>query len=552
MNFQDILIIVTILGIVKIIAESSQSIKNGKYSLDYIALAAMLLALFSGEYLAGAIVAVMFAGGKTLELYAVRRAHRELETLADTIPKKCLVEKGGSFEEVPIREVREGDSILVKRGEIAPLDGTLVSPEGTLWSLANLTGESAPAEFPTGAYVRSGSENIGDTATLRVSGDFSTSTYRRLVHLVEDAKRHPARTVRLSEKANIYFTAAAFIVSILAYALSGDPSRILAVLVIATPCPLLIAAPVAFVAGMSRAARAGIILRRPSAFEAIDTADTVFFDKTGTLTLGRPEISAIGFSDHDLAIAASLQIHSLHPIARAIVDVARARGVLGKPAEHIEEKIGSGISGIIGGKRYSMKGLSLFEEGKEIAVLSFADVPKEGANKLLGRLAGEGVRVAVITGDSRENAEKSLAGYNLEIFAGQSPEDKHRLVEEEKKKGKIVAMIGDGLNDAPALALADAGIVFSGTENGASIEAADVAVLGSGLDRLGELFSISRRTMRIAKQSIYGGIALSLIGMIFAAAGRIVPSEGAILQEIIDVVVILNALRALSTGVHRK
>ncbi len=540
-----ILILVTIFGICRIVFDSYRSIRERRYSLDYIAFVAMALSLYSGEYIAGAIIAFMFVGGEQLERFASRRAHKALKDLSDTIPKSCFIEEGGSFTETPIQKVSSGAIILVKRDEIVPLDGTIVSPKEAIFNLSNLTGEVDPVTFREGTFVKSGSVNVGETIHLCVVGDFSSSTYQKIVELVEETKKHPARTVRLSEKANIYFTIVTFIIAAVAYFATGDIVRLLAILVIATPCPLIIAAPVAFVGGMSRAARKGIILRRPAALEGIDNASSVFFDKTGTLTLGTPTLFAENISDADIALAAGLEIHSLHPFARAIVAEAHRRNIHFVISTDVKEEIGKGIAGTIGGKRYLFSGISLLEDGKEKTQFHFSDTLKAGAIDLIPRLEKQGIHTAIITGDKKENAEKIFSGTKVDIYAQQSPEDKYRLIDEEKKNGGKVVMVGDGLNDAPALAKADVGIVFSGTENGATIDAADVVILGSGLEKLDALFSISHRTIRIAKESIYGGIGLSIVGMVFAAFGHIPPVSGAILQECIDVVVILNALRTL-------
>lgn len=562
-----ILILIIVVGIIKICIDSYKSIAIGKYSLDYIAFFAMVLALSSGEYIAGAIVSIMFIGGESLEAFASGRAHRALKKLSETIPKNCVVNEGEKFVETPIQKVVEGQTILIKRGEIVPLDGTILTPDEAILNLANITGEVDPVIFKKGTLTRSGSVNSGDTLTLKVVGSFASSSYQRIVGLVEEARLNPARTVRLSERANFYFTIITLVLAGLTYYLTGDLARLLAVLVIATPCPLIIAAPVAFVGGMSIAAFRGIILRKPSALEGLDKADTVFFDKTGTLTLGQPVLlnADSEISDESLAIAAGLEIHSLHPFAKTIVEEARKRGLSFAVSEQVHEEIGKGISGTINGKEYRFYGKELLQISANstqnniddatdtqgdtiIAHFKFGDVVKEGANNLLSRLKNKGIHVAVITGDKKENADKALKDLHVDIFADQTPEGKYALVEDEKKKGHTVVMVGDGLNDAPALAKADVGIVFSGTENGASIEAADVAILGGGIEKLDELFNISHRTIRIARQSIYGGITLSAIGMIFASLGFIQPVSGALIQEGIDVVVILNALRTLRGG----
>jgi heavy metal translocating P-type ATPase len=562
-----ILFLAVLAGIFLIVFESYHEVRQGRFSLDYIAFVAMVVSLVSGQYLAGAVVALMFSGGKALELFASGKAHATLKALADTIPKNALTFREGTYVEIALQDIHEGEKILVKKDEIIPLDGTIASSQGGLFDFSNLTGEVEPISIKENTLVKSGAVNIGESVELRVIGNFSSSTYHKIVSLVEDAKAHPARIVRMSEKANIYFTIVTFVFAVVAYFFNGELGRVLAVLVIATPCPLIIAAPVAFIGGMSRLARSSIIMRKPAAFEDICRADTVFFDKTGTLTMGEPSLSSIEFvrdvpgnssflqSDDDaLRVAAGIEIHSLHPLARAIVSEARRRKLVFPIATKITEIVGQGISGNVYGRTYAIAGTSkvmqgialvLRSEGKDVAVFNFSDTLKKGAGRLIAALKDQGIRTEIITGDKKENAAHVFDGLDVVVHAETSPEDKFEIIEEAHAEGRIVAMVGDGLNDAPALARANVGIVFSGTENSASVEAADVVILDHRIVKLAELFDASHRTVAIARQSIYGGIALSCVGMVFAALGYVPPVEGAIIQEIIDVVVILNALRTL-------
>jgi heavy metal translocating P-type ATPase len=550
------------IGILKIVTNSYTNIRARRYSLDYIAFAAMIISLISGELIAGVIVALMFTGGEALESFASSKAYSALKKLSDNIPKSCLVRTGNEYKEIPIQKIKHGDNIIVKNNELIPLDGTIESTNEALINLANLTGESEIFTFKFGTLLKSGSINIGETIELKVVGDFSSSTYHKIVSLVEQAKINPAQIVRLSEKANFYFTAITFIIAFCAYFLTTDITRLLAILVIATPCPLIIAGPVAFVSGMSRAANKGIILRKPSAFEGIYQSSTFFFDKTGTLTLGEPTLSEIQIiesatnldENEILAIASGMEIHSLHPLARAITNESNKRKINYKIAEKINEQIGQGIQGTLSGKNYELKQstetgegitLSMFENKKEIAKFIFTESLKEGAYDLLNSIKASGIKTAILTGDKKENAEKILGSLKIEIFADLSPEDKYNLVDKAQKEKEVVVMIGDGLNDAPALARSNVSIVFSGTTNASSIEASDIAILGHGIEKLKELFNISNKTINIAKQSIYGGIILSVIGMGFAGFGFITPIYGAFIQEAIDVTVILNALRVL-------
>ena len=550
------------IGVVRILLDSWQEIRQGKYSLDYVAFVAMVVSLISEQYLAGAIIALMFTGGKALESFASQKAHAALKSLSDTIPKTAFVFRHGAYEEVSLQDIAAGEKILVKRNEIVPLDGTLASKDLGVFDLSNLTGEVAPVTLKPGTAIKSGSINVGEIIELVTVGDFSTSTYHKIVQLVDEAHAHPARMVRLSEKANIYFTFVAFVCAGLAYLISGELARALAVLVIATPCPLIIAAPVAFIGGMSRLARNGIVLRKPAALEGLDQATAVFFDKTGTLTMGDPAFTAIELvkrasrlTEEDvLRIAASIEVHSLHPLARAVVREADKRNIAFPIAENVVEKIGVGITGYIEGASYTVTGsprthqgiaLVLKKNGKDVAYVYFADTLKEGVEVLLGELTTRGVRTEIITGDSQENAERVFGGLATIVHADASPGDKYALIEKAEREGEVVVMVGDGLNDAPALARAGVGVVFSGAENGASIGASDIVMLDSRIEKLSLLFSASHRTVRIARQSIYGGIFLSSVGMVCAAFGYIAPVHGALMQEAIDVVVILNALRSL-------
>lgn len=549
------------LGIVVILKNAYEEISEGRYALDYVAFLAMVVALLTDQELAGAIVTLMFTGGEALEDFASRRAEGALKALSDTIPKQALVNVDGRYVATALQDIREGQRILVKRNELVPLDGTLTSAAGS-FDMSNLTGEAVTVEIREGVLVKSGAVNVGDTIELMVVGDFSSSTYHRIVELVEKAKSQPARFVRLSAQVSLYFTGFTIFFAALAYMIGGSTS-LLAVLVVATPCPLIIAAPVAFLSGMSRLAKRKVIVRDPTALELLDRINVIFFDKTGTLTFGEPKLVSIekiserGRSSSDeelLAIAAGLEIHSLHPLARAIVREANVRNVAFETSTLVSEKIGEGISGHIAGRSYNITGresgrggitLVLSEAGKTLAEFHFLDTLKTGVAGFLQNLKAQGITTEVITGDTKESANQVFGDIDIKIHAGASPEDKYRMVEAIHQEGKIVAMVGDGLNDAPALARADVGVVFSGAENAASINAADIVMLDSRIEHLDGLLSASRRTLMIARESVYVGAGLSVCAMGFAAFGLITPVMGALIQEAIDVAVILNALRAL-------
>lgn len=548
-------------GLADVLYVSVKEMRRGNWSLDYIAFLALVISLLTRELLAGTVIAFMYVGGELLEAYAARRARRSLSALLARIPKVAIVKTGDTTKEVPLAEVQEGAVIVVRHGELIPLDGFLETPTAIL-DLANLTGEAEPQEAHAGIFIKSGSVNAGEVLELRVSGTLATSTYAKIVDLVRAAERDQAPFVRLAEKANWPFTIASLAIAGLAYLFTADITRALAVLVIATPCPLIIAAPVAFVGGLSRAARGNIIVKRPAALEIVTRVKTIFFDKTGTLTLGTPTVAAIELLDgmrsrpQALSIAASLEFHSIHPTARAIVAAAKDHGFTPAAAEKVTEALGIGIAGTVAGKYVSIEpapearrrpgaiSLMLSEDGEPVALFHLADTLKDDAREVLDTLVHEGYKVAILTGDSRIHAEHTLADAKVAIYADLAPDDKYKIVDEARARGEVVAMIGDGLNDAPALARADVGIVFSGTENSASIEAADIAILGHDLASVREVFAISRRSVHIARQSVYAGIGLSIVGQLFAATGFILPVIGALIQEAIDVTVITNALRS--------
>lgn len=550
------------IGVVEILCVAYHDIRTGKWSLDYIAMLAMLVAIFSNEWLAGTVIAFMYTTGTALEKYASRRADASLAALLARLPKTALVKNDddGSTREVPLSEVSSGTHIVVRGNELVPLDGLLVSAHATL-NLANLTGESLPEEVSAGAHIKSGSINAGEACEIIVSGTLATSTYAKIIDLVKNARRDQIPFVRLAEKANTPFTLITFFISGIAYFYTGDVSRALAVLVIATPCPLIIAAPIAFIGSISRAASRNSIVKTPAALEALARVSTIFFDKTGTLTLGEPQLIGVTLLSKEmsevqaLSSASALEFHSIHPLAKALISATRARNLTPAPAENVHEVIGTGISGMVGGKYFSIEqsrgheknigdiSLLLSADGTHIALFHFSDVLKDNAKNVLAGLRKKGFSIAILTGDKKEHAEKIFAGLDLTIHADCSPEEKYRIVEEARAKGVVVAMVGDGLNDAPALAKADVGIVFSGTENSASIEAADIAILGHDITLISLVFSLAKRSIKIASESVFVGIGLSILGMLFAAFGFIAPVSGAVLQECIDVTVILNALR---------
>ncbi len=565
LNEPLLLLAATLIGIGKIAIDSYSNIKEGNYSLDYIAFLAMVVGAASGEYLAGAVVALMFTGGEALEAFAEGRAERSLKALLSRIPKTAIVlGNDNTRQEVPLRDIQAGSVIVVRNSELIPLDGTLRSPRATL-DESNLTGESMPHTIENGAFIKSGVVNAGETLELVVSGTFATSTYARIVDLVAQATEDRSPFVRLAEKANFPFTATALLLAGGAFLWSGEISRALAVLVVATPCPLIIAAPVAFIGGLSRSARSNIIIKRPVALEELSRATTIFFDKTGTLTLGTPELQAVKTfgnltEEKALHIAAAIEFHSIHPLARAIVKAHEKKDGHLPEATNVKEVLGEGISGVVDGLTYTLGRaknaanepgtitLELRGDREVHAHFVLADEIKADAKQVIKNLTNKGLKVHMITGDKKENAEAYFGDMDIKIHADTSPEEKYAIIDKAKAEGEMTVMIGDGLNDAPALARADVGIVFSGTENSAAIEAAEIVIMGNNVASVEETMTIANRSVRIAEQSVWSGIILSSSAMVIAFFGYIPPVVGALIQEGIDIVVILNAVRAAFGG----
>lgn len=543
------------IGIFRLLQESYARVRIGKWNLDYIALLTLGVAAGMGAWLVGAVIAFMASVSAALEEYGGARAEKTLRELLEKFPKTVTEDLGnGETRRIDIHEAGPGMQILLRQNEMVPLDGELLTD--ALVDESNLTGEMEPRVYRAGSILRSGSINVGEMLRLSVTGDFEHSSYRKILLLVEEGKKHPSDTVRLAEKYNIIFTGVTLLLSFGAFILFGDMDRFLAVLAIATPCPLLIAAPISFIGGLNRAARSGIIVKSPKILELLVKTKTLFFDKTGTLTLGQPNLMSIvpedgEYSEEELLdVAAAIEKHSFHPVARALVAEWEARKGKMYRAEKVTEKIGEGISGSVEGKEYRLvKGvgmgiaIDMYGEGKKIGQFLFDDALKDDVGKLFRYLDERGYGVAILTGDRKENASRIFHDFRVPILADCSPETKAEAVRRGQDHG-LVGIIGDGMNDAPALALADVGIVFSGTENSASIEAADVAVLGNDAWKIRDIIHIARKSYRTANQSILIGIGLSLIGMMLAFFGFLSPVEGAVLQEVIDVVVIVNALRS--------
>jgi heavy metal translocating P-type ATPase len=570
------------LALVPLTWSVGRSLARGDVGVDAIALVAMVGALALGEYLAGAVIALMLSGGNALEAAAGRRARRELTALLQRAPRTAHRRRGGKVEEVPVEEVAVGDRVLVRAGEVVPVDGAVQSAAAVV-DESTLTGESLPVSHPRGATVSSGSINAGDAFDLRATRTSAESTYAGIVRLVREAEHQRAPFVRMADRYAAILLPVTLAVAGAAWALSADPVRALAVLVVATPCPLILAAPVALISGVSRAARSGVIAKGGGTIEKLGRARTVLFDKTGTLTHGRPSIEVVKSADGMppeslLKLAASVDQLSAHVLAEALVHGAEARGIeLAFPEEVVEEP-GQGIEGLVDGRRIAVgsgdwlrrRGYSgatddalLFEasvepgwarvlvgvDGRLAGAVLMADRLRDDAAELTRALRAAGIEhIALVTGDQRAVGEAVGRSVGVDrVYTECSPQEKITVVREARERpgAGTVVMVGDGVNDAPALALADVGIAMGGAGATVSSETADAVIAVDRVDRVVDAVRIGRRSLQIARQSVLAGLGLSFVAMGFAAFGYIPPVAGALLQEGIDVAVILNALRAL-------
>ncbi len=549
-------------------------LRNGDFGLDLIAALAMGSTLWFGEYLAGAIVALMYAGGQFLEAYAHRRADEGMSALLAQVPRTALRLLENGMEEVPIPDIAVGDILMIRRGDVIPADGTLMSDNASI-DQSVLTGEAFPVHLQRGERIESGATNAGDAIEIRVESRAEDSTYSGIVKLVEASRRSKARIARLADRYAIAFLLLTLAIALGSAILSGDMARIVAVLVVATPCPLILAVPVALAAGTSKAAKAGVLVKGAGPLEILADASVAVFDKTGTLTAGDPEVVSIEGpegTDRILRLAASLDQASSHVVGRAIVREARKRQLtLSRPTD-VSELAGAGISGLVDGIRVSVGGdnyftpdgkpsrpaegkgrmqAKVFFDGQLAGEIGFEDRLRGDAVDLVAKLRKLGFgRIVLASGDERSVAAAIAGSLSLDaVEARLSPAEKVEVIAREraasKRLGGKVLMVGDGVNDAPALAAADVGIAVGATNLAAAAEAADIVLIRNDLNRIASAIEIARRSRAIAIQSILAGIGLSLIAMLFAGAGFLPPVTGAMLQEVIDVAVILNALRAL-------
>jgi heavy metal translocating P-type ATPase len=576
----DVAFVLAAVGpLVRLTGEMINDLRRGRPGVDVIAVMAVAGALILGEYLTAGIIGLMLATGQYLDAFAAGRAERELTTLAARAPRVAHLVEGGTVRTVDIDEVSPGNRLLVKSHEVIPVDGLVASGTAVLDESA-LTGEPLPAERSAGDLVRSGAVNAASAFELQSVATAEASTYAGIIRLVRQAQESRPPVVRLADRWAAWFVPFTLVLSGAAWAISTDPVRALAVLVVATPCPLLLAVPIAIVSGVSRAARRGIIFRGGAALEALARTDRMLLDKTGTLTVGSPALAALTALDPSfdpveaLRLGASLDQASTHILARALVSEARRRGLETSLPEGVHEEPGSGVSGNVEGHRVTVGNAGWVCDGEETAAVSafrrrmarvapltvfigvdgipaaaatFDDTIRRDAARTLRILRGMGIeKIDMATGDHPVVAQSvGLAIGVDQVLPECTPEDKVVALHDMSTVG-TVAMVGDGINDAPALAAADVGIAMGARGATASSEASDVVLVVDQLRRLVDAVAIAQRSRTIAIQSIVIGMGLSLAAMGVAAAGLLTPIVGALLQEVIDVLAIGNALRALA------
>lgn len=563
-------VVATVPAVVWVLA----AVRRGRVGVDLIAVLSLVGTLLVDEYLAGALIAVMLTGGRALDAAAQRRASHDLRALLERAPRFARRRRGAELAVIALADVAVDDILVVGPGEVVPVDGRITGMAAVLDESA-LTGEPLQVERGVGEPVRSGVVNAGNAFELRATASAEDSTYAGIVRLAAQAGAESAPIVRLADRYAAWFLPLVLVIAGAAWLASGSAVRAVAVLVVATPCPLLLAAPVAIVSGLSRASRHGVVIRSGGALENLGQATTCVMDKTGTLTIGRPTVvDVVAGPGHDatdvLRTAASVDQLSAHVLAEAIVTEALARGLrLTMPTDVVEEP-GRGITATVGDHRVDVGKLSSDEPTArwaaavvnrarlDSAAIAWVSIDSEPAGAVLlrdplrrhaprtvRRLREAGLnRLVLLTGDRAEPAREVATVLGLdEVYAQQSPADKVAAVRVERERA-VTVMVGDGINDAPALATATVGVAMGARGATASSEAADIVLTTDRLDRLADAMDIARWSRRIAVQSAVAGMGLSLLAMVIAAMGWLPPAAGALLQECIDVAVILNALRA--------
>jgi heavy metal translocating P-type ATPase len=557
-----------------------------QFATDIVASLSIIGAVALDQPLAGLVIVLMQTGGEALERFAAGRASAALRALEEAAPRIAHVERegGARVDDVAATDVVVGDVLIVLPGELLPCDGVVIDGESEL-DASSLTGEPIPIRASAGAHVASGMINALGSFRYRASAIAEQSQYAKIVEQVRAAQASRAPLQRLADRYAVWFTPITLAVCAVAVLVTRDWMRALAILVVATPCPLILATPVALIGGINRAARRFVIVRSGAAIEKLAVVNTIVFDKTGTLTIGKPRLQRVstapGFDRTDvLSAAAAAEQRSSHLLASVLVDAVRAQGLPIPPGTDYHESAGQGISSVVNGRRVRVGGRGfivprtldgeLVSERLEhpdatlrayvaiddrlAAVLEYADELRPEIGDLIAELEKDGVtRFVLLSGDHTPIARDIAGRVGIhEAYGDFMPTDKARFVERLRAEGRVVMMVGDGINDAPALAGADVGVALASYGAGIAAESADVVILVDSVARVRDAVHIARRTMRIARQSIWVGLALSGVAMIVAAFGALAPIVGAGIQEAIDVAVILNALRTAGDGSPRR
>lgn len=565
-TYQSPVIAVLVLGGIPLVFTLATKALKREFGSDLLAGFSIVTSVLLGEYLVGAIVVLMLSGGTALEQFASRRASSVLDALARRIPQLAHRKSGAAIADVSLGDVAVGDSLVVFPHEICPVDGVVVEGHGKM-DEAYLTGEPFEISKTPGSLVLSGAINGESALTIKAEKRAVDSRYATIMRVMQETEQRRPRLRRLGDRLGAWYTPIATFLAVATWLVTGQPHRFLAVLVVATPCPLLIAIPVAVIGAISLSARRGIIVKNPGILEEIDRCRTLIFDKTGTLTYGKPKLSEIkcarGFHhDEVLKLAASLEVYSKHPLAHAILEEAHAKGLPTEPAVEISERPGEGLQGTVAGRKVLITGRNkvprredlpeiasgleclVFIDAQFAAAIRFHDSPRTESNLFVRHLQPRHAvtRVILVSGD-RDSEVRHLAGIVgiQEVHSAKSPEEKVEIVREETKREKTL-FVGDGINDAPAMQAATVGVAF-GLSSDITSEAADAVVMETSLGKVDELIHIGRRMRHIALESAVGGMLLSIGGMIFAAFGLLPPIAGAVTQEIIDLAAVLNAVR---------
>ncbi len=563
--------IALLIGGVPLVWELLVKFARREFGSDLIAGVSIITAVILEEYLAATLVVLMLSGGEALEAYAVRSASSVLEALAKRMPTVAHRRRNSKIDDVPLADIVVGDIVLVFPHEVCPIDGVVIDGRGVM-DESYLTGEPYMISKTPGASVLSGAVNGDSALTIRSERLAVDSRYANVMRVMLTSQEQRPRIRRLGDQLGAWYTPIALLIGIAAWWGSSDAVRFLAVIVVATPCPLLIAIPVAVIGSISLAAKRAIVVRDPAALETVSTCRTMIFDKTGTLTYGRPKlveqvVASGGDATDVLSLVASVEQFSKHPLAEAIVHAGRERGVTMHEVAEVSEPPGQGMVGIVAARRVRLTSRKQFTAerpdeagslppqagGLECVILvddryaatyRFRDAPRREGVSFIDHLRPRHQieRIMLVSGDRASEAKylADLVGIR-EIEAGKSPGEKLEIVRAETAKARTI-FVGDGINDAPALTAATVGIAF-GQNSDVTTEAADVVIMDSSLTKVDEFMHISQRMRRIALQSAFFGMAASIVGMLFAAAGYLPPVAGAITQEVIDVVAVINALR---------